>query len=162
MNANQGKPMGCFMRGCVFFILHSLWIGFLIAGLYYAFDSFRLVSSGVEVDSVVVDTDIHNGSDGSTTYSPIFEYTYEGETYRYNSVNSSSNLSHKIGDHVTLVIDPSNPKHARENSFGELWFLPTLLIPISLCLGVFMIVIGALVSRYGKVTSMGSFKVNNG
>lgn len=160
MNQNQGKQMGCFMKGCVFLTLHPIWIGLLMVGLYFAFNSGKLVLTGIEVDSIMVDADVHNGSDGRTTISPIYEYTYQGKSYRYNSINSSSNPPHKTGDHVTLVIDPNNPEFARVKSFNELWFLPSIFLPVSLCLGTVMIVIGSLVSRFGRVTSMGNIQIN--
>lgn len=160
MTQNQGKPLSPMMKGCLFLVLHPIWIGLLIAGLYVAFNSGRLVVSGVEVDAVMVDTDFHNGSDGRTTLSPIFEYTYEGQTYRYNSINASSELPYKLGDHVTLLIDPHDPEYARVKSFDELWFLPTIFLPVSLCMGAVMIALGSLASRFGRVTSMGNVQVN--
>ncbi len=159
MGSDQSKSLGCLLRGCVVIPLHLTWIGLLIAGLYYAFNSWKLVSNGVEVDAVVVDTGISSDTEG-TTYSPIYEYTYEGETYRYDSPVASSNLKHKLGDHVTLLVDPSNPGRARENAFGELWLVPSILMPSSLCLGVVMIFVGALVSRYARPNAMPSVQVN--
>lgn len=159
MNTNQAKPMGCFGRGCLFFSLHLVWIILFGFGLYYGFNSFRLATSGVEVDAVIVDMDASN-SDGTTTYSPIYEYTYEGETYRYNSVNSSNIVTYDIGDHTTLLVDPSNPNNARQKSFWELWLLPAIMLPISLGMGLIMIFVQVLAARHGRVTSMGNIQIN--
>jgi hypothetical protein len=153
MNTSQSKSVGCFSRGCLSIVLHSIWILLLFGGLYYAFNSWQLTSNGVEVDAVVVDSGIQSDTEG-TSYSPIYEYTYEGQTYQYDSPGSSSTLTHKIGDHATLLIDPSKPDRARENSFAPLWMLPSILIPLSLCLGVFTILLGALLSRYGRVSNI--------
>ena len=158
MNTDQGKPMGCFGRGCLFFSLHLIWIILLGFGLYYGFNSFRLTTSGVEVDAVIVDLDASN-SDGSTTYSPIYEYTYAGETYRYNSVNSTNIITYHIGDRTTLLVDPSNPNNARENSFWELWLLPAIMLPVSLGMGLIMILLNVLAARQGRVTNSGNVQI---
>lgn len=159
MNTNQGKPMGCFGRGCLFLSLHTIWIILLGVGLYYGFNSFRLVTTGIEVDAVIVELDASN-SDGVTTYSPIYQYTFEGETYRYNSVNSSNIVTYSIGDRATLLVDPSKPQNARENSFWELWLLPAIMVPVSLGLAVLMIFLQFMATRFGRVTSMGSISTN--
>ncbi|MFN8433974.1 MAG: DUF3592 domain-containing protein [Anaerolineales bacterium] len=159
MDTNQAKPMGCFGRGCLFLSLHLIWIILFGIGLFYSFNSFRLVTSGVEVDAVIVDMDASN-SDGTTTYSPIYEYTYEGETYRYNSVNSSNIVTYDIGDHSTLLVDPSNPNNARQKSFWELWLMPAIMLPAAIGMGFIMILVNVLAARRGRVTSMGNVQIN--
>lgn len=159
MNTNQSKPMSPFGRGCLFFVLHMIWIILLGVGLYYGYNSFKLATSGEKVEAVIVDMDA-SSSDGVTTYSPIYEYTYEGETYRYNSVNSSNIVTYSIGDRATLLVDPSNPKNARTDSFWELWLLPVILIPAALFMAVLMIFLQVIGSRLGRVTSPGSIQIN--
>ena len=159
MDTNQAKPMGCFGRGCLFFSLHLIWIILFGVGLYYSFNSFRLVTTGAEVDAIIVDMDADN-SDGTTTYSPIYEYTYAGETYRYNSVNSSNIVTYDIGDHTTLLVDPSNPHNARQQSFWELWLMPAIMLPVSLGMGFIMILVQVLAARQGRVANMGNVQIN--
>ena len=153
MDTNQAKPMGCFGRGCLFFSLHLIWIILFGVGLYYSFNSFRLVTTGAEVDAIIVDMDADN-SDGTTTYSPIYEYTYAGETYRYNSVNSSNIVTYDIGDHTTLLVDPTNPQNARQKSFWELWLMPAIMLPVSLGMGFIMILVQVLAARQGRVANI--------
>ena len=150
MNTNQG----CFGRGFLFLTLHLVWIILFGVGLYYSFNSYRLVTTGAEVDAIIVDMDASN-SDGVTTYSPIYEYTYQGETYRYNSVNSSNIVTYDIGDHTTLLVDPSNPNNARQKSFWELWLLPAIMLPISLGMGFIMILVQVLAAWRSR-TGMGN------
>ena len=159
MDTNQAKPMGCFGRGCLFFSLHLIWIILFGVGLYYSINSFRLVTSGTEVDAIIVDMDADN-SDGTTTYSPIYEYIYAGETYRYNSVNSSNIVTYDIGDHTTLLVDPSNPQNARQKSFWELWLMPAIMLPAAVGMGFIMILVNVLAARRGRVTSMGNVQIN--
>jgi hypothetical protein len=111
-------------------MLHSTWIILLVIGVWYGFTSWRFSSAGTEVPAVVIALD-ESYSDGSTTYSPVFEYQFEGQTYTYESVNSSSPPTHDIGERTTLLVDPENPKSARENSFWELWLLPVIMCPIA-------------------------------
>lgn len=154
MNTNQG----CFGRGFLFLTLHLVWIILFGVGLYYSFNSYRLVTTGAEVDAIIVDMDASN-SDGVTTYSPIYEYTYQGETYRYNSVNSSNIVTYDIGDHTTLLVDPSNPNNARQKSFWELWLLPAIMLPISLGMGFIMILVQVLAAWRSR-TGMGNTPAN--
>lgn len=154
MNTNQG----CFGRGFLFLTLHLVWIILFGVGLYYSFNSYRLVTTGAEVDAIIVDMDASN-SDGVTTYSPIYEYTYQGETYRYNSVNSSNIVTYDIGDHTTLLVDPSNPNNARQKSFWELWLLPAIMLPISLGMGFIMILVQVLAAWRSR-TDMGNTPAN--
>lgn len=140
------------LTGCSLYSLHLIWICLAAIGLYYAYVSWQFISNGVKVDAIVVEMDTHSDSDG-TSYSPIFEYAYEGKTYRYNSVNSSNPPTHRVGDHTVLLVNPENPEKARENSFWELWLLPAIMLPVSCGTGIGMTLLTFFVRRAGRVTS---------
>jgi hypothetical protein len=115
-----------------------------LVGIYFAFQSWQLVSHGVQVDAVVVDL-IHS-SKGHTA-APVYEYTIDGETYQYRS-KTKTNPYPSIGDHRTLVVDPKNPARASENDFTGLWLLPIIACPVS----IVMIVAAALVMIVGNLS----------
>ncbi|HEY2980718.1 MAG TPA: DUF3592 domain-containing protein [Anaerolineales bacterium] len=122
-------------------MLHSTWVILFGLGAWYGFTSWRFVSAGSEVPATVIALTENYSSDSGTTYSPVFEYRVNGQTYTYESVNTSDPPSHQVGDRATLLVDPSNPKRARENTFWELWLLPVIMCPVSLLVAVIAIVL---------------------
>ncbi len=121
--------------GCLGLGMQSIWIILLGVGIYYAWSSWQFQTKGEQVDAVVISLE-ENSDDDGTTYSPVFEYRFRGQTYTYESVNSSYPPSHDVGERATLLVDPKKPTRARENSFWELWLLPVIMIPVSAATGV--------------------------
>jgi hypothetical protein len=103
-------------------------------------------TAGIEVQGTVTRLE-SSSSDGSTTYSPVFSYTYEGQQYEYESVNSSNPPTNKVGDVETLLVNPENPSKARQNSFWELWLMPVILCPVSFFMIILSIGIPLIVRR---------------
>ena len=62
------------------------------------------------VDATVVDIAVSHDSEGSSTYHPVFGYTFDGVDYRRKSGFYSSFLRFNVGDQVELYIDPEKPK----------------------------------------------------
>jgi len=144
----EKRPRRQARGGCLGFGLQLIWVGLLGVGAYYAWSSWQFVTTGEEVDAVVIGLE-ENSSDDGTTYSPIFEYRYGGQTYTYESVNSSYPPSKDIGERATLLVDPDKPTRARENSFWELWLLPVIMIPVSIVTGIGL----NLAMLFGKLRS---------
>ncbi len=46
----------------------------------------------------------------STTYAPVFEYEYNGKVYKYESKLATSPKPFEVGDKVTVMVDPDDPK----------------------------------------------------
>ncbi|MBE0670215.1 MAG: DUF3592 domain-containing protein [Anaerolineales bacterium] len=132
--------------GCAFILLPLSAIILLGVSIWYAYTSYVFYSSGIEVQGTVVRLE-SSTSDGSTTYSPVFSYTFEGQQYEYESVNSSNPPANEVGDVETLLVNPNNPGKARQNSFWELWLLPVILCPISFFMIILSIGIPILVRR---------------
>ncbi len=132
--------------GCAFILLPIGALIMLGVSIWYAYSSYVFATAGIEVSGTVVRLE-ESFSDGSTTYSPVFSYTYEGKKYEYESVNSSSFPSNQVGDVETLLINPNNPGKARQNSIWELWLLPCILLPVSLMMIALSIGIPLIVRR---------------
>jgi hypothetical protein len=65
--------------------------------------------------------------------------TGDGRTVEFES-QVGSNLAPKVGQEVTVLYDPLNPKEARIRSFMMLWALPSIFT----VLGVLLLVPGVL------------------
>jgi hypothetical protein len=133
--------------GCAFVLLPFSAIILLGVSIWYTYSSYMFYSRGVEVSGTVVRLESSSSSEGGTTYSPVFSYTVDGVQYEYESVNSSNPPANKVGDVETLLVDPSNPDKARQNSFWELWLLPSILCPVSFFMLILSIGIPFVVRR---------------
>ena len=133
--------------GCAFALLPISAVILLGVSIWYTYTSYAFYSNGIEVPGTVVRLESSHSSEGGTTYSPVFSYTVDGQQYEYESVNSSSPPSNEVGDVETLLVDPSKPSKARQNSFWELWLLPCILCPISGVMIILSIGIPLLVRR---------------
>ncbi len=132
--------------GCAFVLLPISALVLLAVSIWYAYSSYVFATTGVEVPGTVIRLESSH-SDGSTTYSPVFSYTYEGKQYEYESVNSSNPPANEVGDVETLLVNPNNPSKARQNSIWELWLVPGILCPVSLFMIALSIGIPLLVRR---------------
>ncbi len=121
-------------------MLHVTWIILLAIGVLYGLSSWKFARQGEEVPATVIELAESHSSDSGTTYSPVFQYRVDGRTYTYESINSSDPPSHRVGEQVTLLVDPDDPERARENSFWELWLLPVIMCPIALMTALISIV----------------------
>ncbi len=132
--------------GCAFALLPISAIILVAVSIWYTYTSYMFFTTGIEVQGTVVRLE-SSSSDGSTTYSPVFSYTYEGQQYEYESVNTSNPPTNVVGDVETLLVDPNKPNKARQNSFWELWLLPAILCPVSFGMIILSIGIPLLVRR---------------
>src|SRR5689334_13602384 len=132
--------------GCAFLLLPLAAVIMLGVSIWYTYTSYVFASTGVEVPGTVVRLE-DSYSDGSYTYSPVFRYTYQGQEYEYESVNSSDPPTNQVGDVETLLVNPNNPSKARQNSFWELWLMPCILGPVSLFMLLLSIVLPIMVRK---------------
>lgn len=58
----------------------------------------------------------HAQTTPTITYAPIYEYEYNGQTYRVESSTSSNPPRHHKGEHIELMIDPDNPTRLYDKS----------------------------------------------
>ena len=89
---------------------------------------------------VIVDLVFSTDSDGDAAYTPVYQYTVDGNTYRYQgAISYSGAIVPSIGDRVTMLYDPGNPSDARVRNVFLLIWLPFLLmlIPILIVAGIF-------------------------
>lgn len=76
----------------------------------------------VPVEAVCVDyCSSHSNKD--TTYSPVWEYEFEGRIIRSSEKIYSDSLKVKQGETRVLYVNPDNPVEFRQNMKGYLFFI---------------------------------------
>lgn len=96
-------------------------------GAYFALKSGNLAANGEAAHGTVVD--MKRGSKGSL--SPIVEFTTaSGQRIRMTAITSSKNPDYRIGEQITVLYLPSDPSTNAIQSFGEMWVMPTVFLPI--------------------------------
>jgi len=116
--------------GCLIIFLNLLLLGLGGWGAYISYNNYQLRTNGASIIGTVVRLEESSG-DGGTTYSPVFQYEVNGQIYEFESQNSSSPPTHRVGEQDTIFYDPANPEKAQIDSFMDMWLAPSLL----LCVG---------------------------
>ena len=104
-------------------LLALVGIGLIVAAFLVARDSIALRSKDTTVMATIVD--IESPPDGGSH--PIYEFEYDGETYRHESPVSNGTRRTDVGDERELYIDPKDPDKAKEAGFMGMWFAPMML-----------------------------------
>jgi len=118
--------------GCVTILANLFFMAFCLWGVYAASTAYKLETTGVVTEGIVTGLDESN-TDGSSTYSPIVEFTVNGQTYTFESGNASSPPAYQVGETVNVRYDPADPNTAQIDKLTERWLMPVLLIPSMLC-----------------------------
>lgn len=118
--------------GCATIAANLFFGAFCLWGVYAAYTAYLLETTGVVTTGVVTGLD-ESTTDGSTTYSPIVEFTVNEQTYTFESGNASSPPAYEVGETVNVRYDPADPNTAQIDKLTERWLMPVLLIPSMLC-----------------------------
>lgn len=114
-------------------ILANLFFGaFCLWGVYAANTAYRLETTGIVTTGTVIGMEESN-TDGSSAYSPIVEFSANGQTYTFESNNASSPPAYQVGETVNVRYDPADPGTAQIDKLTERWLMPILLIPSMIC-----------------------------
>ena len=118
--------------GCTTILANLFFGAFCLWGAYAATIAYRLETTGIVVPGIVIGLDESN-TDGSSTYSPVVEFTANGQTYTFESDNASSPPAYQVGETVNVRYDPADPNTAQIDKLTERWLMPIILIPSMLC-----------------------------
>lgn len=148
MSINQSSGFGGnfkqgFQGGCFLILMNLLFIGLFGGGGYIAYNNYQLRTNGASTIGTVIRLEESTG-DGGTSYSPVFQYEVNGQTYEFESQNASSPPTHRVGEQDTLFYDPENPQKAQIDSFMDMWLAPGLLLCFGSS-GIIVINVGALI-----------------
>ena len=102
------------MRLIIILFFIGFPFAFLFVGIYYMIKDIIAKKRCTEiVDAEIVGISEHRDSEGSTMYSPVYGYTYEGVEYKRTTDLSKGHCSLSVGDHVEILVDPSDPTRFR-------------------------------------------------
>jgi hypothetical protein len=122
--------------GLLFFL-----IGIVLLAREIAFQHDAIIGRGS-----VVELRVTEGADGPNT-SPVVEFkTLEGVPIRFEG--AATTPAPTRGDAIPVIYRPTDPQHARINTFGQRWLFPCVFTP----LGFLLILAGIYVARSTSVT----------
>jgi hypothetical protein len=130
--------------GC-WIIFGNLFLGaFCLWGVYAGYTSWRLQNEGMTTTGTVVRLEESNSSEGGCcVYSPVIEFSANGQTHSFEGGNASDPPAYDVGEVVNVIYDPADPATAQINKWTERWLFPILIIPAmivtALILNFFMI-----------------------
>jgi hypothetical protein len=119
------------------------FVSFIFIGIatFYGTRSWVLVRRGQSVAAQVVDLQSTYDSEGGTTYKPIFQYEWNGQTMTSGAAFSSNPPRYQVGEAVMLYVDPANPSDVAANRFLDLWLMPLIFGGVAGILVVVSVVI---------------------
>ena len=116
--------------GCWILFGNLFLAAFCSWGVYAGYTSWRLQSEGVTTTGTVIQMEESNSSEGGCcVYSPVVEFTVNGQTYSFDGGNASDPPAYRVGEVVNVIYDPSDPGTAQINKWSERWLFPILIIP---------------------------------
>ena len=126
--------VGCWIIfGNLFLAAFCLW------GVYAGYTSWRLQNEGVTTTGTVVRLEESNSSEGGCcVYSPVVEFSANGQTHSFESGNASDPPAYDVGEVVNVIYDPSDPGTAQINKWTERWLFPILIIPAMIVTAVLL------------------------
>lgn len=116
-------------------------VGMLMGGILYY--QKKQTTCTYAVNAKVIDLKKHR-SDGTTTYSPVYEYYYGGEYVKYESNTYTNVHVPQIGDYKELRINPSNPREVMEGSAAKALLIFFVIMGSMFVLGG----IGGMIATY--------------
>ena len=127
MQATSGVNLG----RTVGLIFMCIGIPMLAFGFYYFYDNYIFSQHAIPVVGRVIDYDSYYSSDsdggGSTMYTPIYEYTYNGNRKTHAGTVSSSSRPYDLGEEVEILVDQDDPNHVLVNTFWDRYFAVVML-----------------------------------
>jgi hypothetical protein len=115
-------------RGCLWLVLNLVCAVMMGVAYYYGHTSWALSRSGASAEGTVVAMKESPATQESgVTYYPVIRYEVGGQTYTFESHNSSDPPAYRVGERVALFYDPADPARARIDSWFELWLMPVAL-----------------------------------
>jgi hypothetical protein len=104
-----------------------LGLGLLAVAVALVIDTRHDIATAARADGIVTDLIVDRDSDGETYHPHVRFVTAKGEPVEFTSSVGSNPAGFDIGEHVTILYDPSDPQGARIDSFVQLWFVPIMV-----------------------------------
>ena len=122
------------------------------AGVWLYTRTAAFLDTAVPATGEVVELKESSGSEGGTTWSPVFAWVDAAGVERRSTAGFSSNPpSHAVGEPIDLLYDPQNPEDARIDGFFSLWLAPLIFGALAAVQAVFVLTLGlALPWAFGR------------
>lgn len=79
----------------------------------------------------------------STTYKPVFSFTYDGKSYQFNSNTSANPPVFQVGEIVELKVNPDNPA----DFYAEKDKVTKILSMAFTAIGVLLTIVGIVIEK---------------
>ena len=91
---------------------------------------------------------VYTNKGKTTTYRPVFGYSYNNNEYTYEGHTSSSKKEYEIGQQIEVRVDPDSPDvaYVPEYKDNSIFFV----IPEIICLGIYLVPIYLIFERKKK------------
>ena len=125
-----GKGASRLQTGCWIIFGNLFLAAFCLWGAYAAYTSWRLQNEGQTTTGTVVRLEESNSSEGGCcVYSPVIEFSANGQTHSFEGDNASDPPAYEVGEVVSVIYDPTDPGTAQINKWSERWLFPIIIIP---------------------------------
>jgi hypothetical protein len=121
-------------QGCGWLLINLFFLGFLCWGLYLGFVGYRVEANGEVTEGYVADLDLRDGG----TYTAIFEFEVNGETYSFRDDTSAYPPKYELGETVTVRYDRSNPNLAHIDGVLPAWLFPSCMVILIVLMSIFI------------------------
>jgi Protein of unknown function (DUF3592) len=120
-------------------------VGLLTAAALTYISKSKFVDRAVRAEGTVVDVELKtsrstDSSRRTTSRYPVVEFQARNEQ-RVRFTSSASKSGASVGDRVTVLYDPSNPRDASLSGVGQLWLLPIIFGGIGIFFAGFAVLI---------------------
>lgn len=141
VNSRVDNAMGCLERarsGCILIGINLLFLFFIGLFLYYANREYRLDQIGQITTGTVISLEESDSAEGGCcVYSPIVEFTVDGQTFTFKGTTASYPPQYEVGEQVEVQYDPGNPDLAKiAGGFGWLLWAGLIILFIVLLIGM--------------------------
>lgn len=125
--------------GCLTVLANLFFTGFCVWGVYAALGSYRLETNGETTVGRVIDMlEQDSAESGCCVYVPVIEYQVQGAPYSMKGDIASDPPQYKVGEQVSILYDPADPKTAQIDRWSERWLFPALIIPAMLLAAILL------------------------
>lgn len=116
--------------GCATILGNLFFLAFCLWGVYAAYNSYNLGKNGETTTGIVIKLEKSNDGDNTCcVYSPIIQFTVNGQTYTIEGDSASNPPAYEVGEEVSILYNPANPNNAQINKLLERWLMPIIIIP---------------------------------
>jgi hypothetical protein len=116
--------------GCTAILVNLFFAAFCLWGAYAASVSWKLETTGELTTGTIIRLEESETSEGyCCVYAPVIEFQANGQTYSFESDNTSDQADYTVGGQVSVRYDPANPNTAQIDNFMERWLFSAIIIP---------------------------------